>query len=318
MVKKTRIILITFFLIMSIIVIIINVKTSDNLKIGKENELVNQSNLENEVQSDSSNKNYSAQQINQAIQVNIEQDALSEASFGKLDVPVYKKGEKDLKLPILIYHAFATPIPEGDVYNLFSTQERFEENVTTLLNAGYTFITLEDVYKYDKGYIGLPEKNITITMDDGWLGDYTEAFQVLKKYNVPATIFIVENLVGTEGYFSWDQAREMYNTGLVKIHVHGRNHVDATGYSKEKLIEDYNHSHQKIEEELGEEVQKIMAYPSGKSSENTIKWLKEAGFEVQVQTKYGTVNKSQTLNLTDLERIRGERATGKNILGQIM
>ena len=102
MVKKTRIILITFFLIMSIIVIIINVKTSDNLKIGKENELVNQSNLENEVQSDSSNKNYSAQQINQAIQVNIEQDALSEASFGKLDVPVYKKGEKDLKLPILI------------------------------------------------------------------------------------------------------------------------------------------------------------------------------------------------------------------------
>ena len=38
----------------------------------------------------------------------------------------------------------------------------------------------------------------------------------------------------------------------------------------------------------------------------------------KVQTKYGTVNKSQTLNLTDLGRIRGERATGKNILGQIM
>ena len=146
-----------------IIIIISTIKISNKLKIGKEDELLNQLNLENEVQQDISNENYSTQQMNQAIQVNIEQNELSEASFGKLDVPVYKKGEKDLKIPILIYHAFATPIPEGDVYNLFSTQERFEENVTTLLDAGYTFITLEDIYKYDNGYIGLPEKNITIT-----------------------------------------------------------------------------------------------------------------------------------------------------------
>lgn len=296
LVKKLGIILITFLLIS--VIIIINVKTNDKLNVSKENN--------------------SVQRMDTAIQVDIAHDNLSEPSFGKLNVPVYKKGEKNLKIPILIYHAFATPIPKGDVYNLFSTQERFEENVTTLLNAGYTFITLEDVYKYDKGDIGLPEKNITITMDDGWLGDYTEAFQVLKKYNIPANVFIVENLVGTDGYFSWDQAREMYNTGLVKIYAHGRKHVDATGYSREKLIEDYNYTHEKIEKEIGAKVQKIMAYPAGKSSENTIKWLKEAGFEVQVQTKYGTVNKSQTLNLTELGRIRGERATGKSILGQIM
>lgn len=277
---------------------------SDKQNLSKANELINQSNLENKIQQE----NNLAQRTSTEIKVNTNQNNLSntEPSFGKLDVPVYKKGEKDLKLPILIYHAFATSIPKGDMYKLFCTQKRFEENVTTLLNKGYTFITLEDIYKYEKGYIGLPEKNITITMDDGWLGEYTEAFTVLKKYNVPATIFIVENLVGTEGYFSWDQAREMYNTGLVKIHVHGKKHIEATGYSKENLIKDYNQVHEKIEKELGEKVQKIMAYPSGKSSANTIKWLKEAGFEVQVQTKYGTINKSQNLDLTGLGRIRGE------------
>lgn len=240
-----------------------------------------------------------------------------EASFGKLDEPVYKIGEKNLKLPILIYHGFSTPLPEGDVYKLMCTKDNFEGQITTLKDAGFTFITLEDLYKYKKGYIGLPEKTVAITMDDGWLGNYTEAFDIIKKYNVPATIFIVENLVGTEGYFSWEQAKEMYDSGLVKIHVHGRKHISATGYSKEKLIEDYNHTHELIEEKLGAKVQKIMAYPAGDSSADTIKWLKEAGFEVQVQTKYGTVNKSNSLDLTGLGRIRAERASGSSVLKTI-
>lgn len=241
-----------------------------------------------------------------------------EASFGQIDKPVYKKEEKEIKLPIMIYHAFKTPEPEDDKYKLYSTEARFEENVTTLLNDGYTFITLEDLYKYNQGKIGLPEKNITITMDDGWIGCYTEAFNVAKKYNIPITIFIVENLVGSEDYFSWEQAKEMYDTGLVKIHVHGQRHINATDYSNTaQLVKAYNETHSLIEEKLGAKLQKIMAYPAGKSSEKTISALKEAGFEVQVQTKYGTVNKSTSLNLTNLGRIGGERASGQSILKTI-
>ena len=247
-----------------------------------------------------------------------ENDTLKgEASFGKLDVPVYKKSEKNIKLPLLIYHGFCTPEPEDDVYKLMCTKDRFENQIKTLLDDGYTFITLEDIYKYQNNEIGLPEKNITITMDDGWDGNYLEAFEIIKKYKVPATIFVVENLVGTAGYFSWEQAKEMYDSGLVKIHVHGRKHVNATGYNKEELISDYNHAHDAIEKALGTKVQKIMAYPAGASDENTIKWLKEAGFEVQVQTKYGTVNKSNKLDLTGLGRIRAEKASGTSILKTI-
>lgn len=235
-----------------------------------------------------------------------------------LDVPVYKKNEKDIKIPILIYHNFRTPIPyKEDVYKLFSSQENFDENVKILLDEGYTFITLEDLYQYNKGQTGLPEKVIIITMDDGQIGCYTDAFPVLKKYQIPATIFIVNKLVGTEDYFSWEQAKEMYDTGLVKIHCHGYHHSEYSSVGKEKLVSDYTKSHQEIEEHMGEKVQKIMAYPAGKSSESTIKWLKEIGFEVQVQTKYGNVNKSRSLDLTGLGRIRGERATGKEILSAI-
>lgn len=228
--------------------------------------------------------------------------------------PVYKKSEKDIKIPIIIYHAFNTPEPAGDIYKLFSTQERFEENVTTLLSDGYTFITLEELYQYNKGELALPEKVCILTMDDGWLGCYTEAYPVLQKYNVPTTIFIVSNLVGTEGYFSWEQAKEMYDSGLAKLHIHGKSHIDYSTVSKEKLVSDFTEAHRELEEKMGAKIQKIMAYPSGKCTENTKKWLKEVGFEVQVLTKYGTVNKSKTLDLTDLGRIRGERATGEQLL----
>ena len=187
------------------------------------------------------------------------------------NVPIYKKSEKNLKIPVLIYHNFRTPIPyTEDVYKLFSSQENFDENVKTLLDAGYTFITLEDLYQYHKGQKGLPEKVVIITIDDGQIGCYTDAYPVLQKYQVPATIFIVNELVGTKDYFSWEQAKEMYDTGLVKIHCHGYQHSEYSSVGKEKLISDYKKSHQEIEEHMGEKVQKIMAYPAGKSSKDRL------------------------------------------------
>lgn len=258
-------------------------------------------------------------QTNADEEVKEEQTESKKIDFlANVDTPLYKKDEKNIKIPVLIYHCFRTPIPyEQDIYKLFSSEENFEENVTTMLNDGYTFITLEDLYEYMQGNIGLPEKVAIITMDDGQVGCYTDAFPVLKKYNVPATIFIVNTLVGTEDYFSWDEAKEMYDTGLVKIHCHGYNHSPYNTASKETVVSDYTKSHQEIEEHMGEKQMKIMAYPAGESSSDTIKWLKEIGFEIQVQTRYGTVETTESLDLTNIGRIRAERATGKELLSKI-
>lgn len=255
-----------------------------------------------------------AKQEVEEIQNQIFENVAEEETALVSNAPVYKIGEKKIDIPIIIYHAFQTPVPENDTYKLFSTAARFEENITTLLTEGYTFITLEELYQYKNGEIGLPEKVVALTMDDGWLGCYTEAFPVLQAYHVPATIFIVQDFVGTPGYFSWEQAKTMYDSGFVKIHCHGKSHIDYTKVSKAKLIADYNETHAKIEEVVGESVQKIMAYPAGKCTENTKNWLKNAGFEVQVLTKYGTINKSSNLDLTSLGRIRGEQASGKELL----
>lgn len=231
--------------------------------------------------------------------------------------PKYYKNEKNIKIPVIIYHAFGE-VPKSDAnYALFSTEERFDDNVKTLLDAGYTFINLEEVYKYNNGELALPEKVCVITMDDGWAGCYTEAYKVLKKYNVPATIFIVNYFMNANGYLTWDQAKEMFDSGLVKIHIHGLWHNDCTTLSESTLKEQYNTAHEEIENKMGASIQRIMAYPAGSHNDNTIKWLKEIGYDVQVLTKYGTVNKSRTLDMTDIGRIRGEMATGRQLLNVI-
>ena len=308
-----RVLILIFFIVISIVLFI---KISNNKNEAVNNETTQTASTEKEKTNSTENEETNQEQEKQEQEE--ENNKPKKIDFlANLDVPVYKKSEKDIKIPVLIYHEFFTPIPDDDVYKLFSCQANFDENVSTLLNDGYTFITLEDLYRYNNGEIGLPEKVVIITMDDGWRGNYLEAYPVLKKYNIPATIFIVNELVGTRDYFSWEQAKEMYDSGLVKIHCHGYKHIDYSNVKKETLISDYTKSHKEIEEHLGEKIQKIMAYPAGSSSANSIKWLKEAGFEVQVQTKYGTVNKSRSLDLTGLGRVRAERATGKTILSTI-
>ena len=303
-------ILLLIIIIFIIIKIIEGIASGSNSNTDGENNNIQEVNNQEEIIEESEQKNI--------IVAEVEDTKPKKIDFlANLNVPVYKKSEKNIQIPILIYHAFCTPEPDDDAYNLFSTGARFEDNVTTLLNDGYTFITLEDLYKYNKGEIGLPEKVVIITMDDGWFGCYVDAYAVLEKYQIPATIFIVNTLMGKEGYIDWDMAKEMYDSGLVKIHCHGYEHISYGSKDKETVVTHYTKSHQEIEEKLGEKQQKIMAYPAGRSSEDSIKWLKEIGFEVQAQTRYGTVNKSNNLDLTNLGRIRAEKASGKRILATI-
>ena len=93
-------------------------------------------------------------------------------------------------------------------------------------------------------------------------GNYTNMFPILKKYNIPATIFVVEELLGTKQYFTWKNAKEMYDSGLVKIHTHGKRHIDYSKVSKSTLISQLNSAHEKIETVLEDDVLKIFAYPS--------------------------------------------------------
>lgn len=206
-----------------------------------------------------------------------------------------------------------------------------------------------------------------ITFDDGWLDNYTDAFPLLKKYRVPATIFLATGFVDRgkifwpeeiccyldrsmgdmltfdsappsyvrfseeisrysqgirETFFnrsieilkryspgereeilgylrdmfktdpmlrqilSWDEAREMLSSGLVRFGAHTVNHEILDQVPLQKVRDEISASREAIERRLGGKVRSF-AYPNGNHNNSIRMVLKESGFDAAVTTRKG-------------------------------
>lgn len=78
---------------------------------------------------------------------------------------------------------------------------------------------------------------VSLTFDDGWASDYTEALPVLRELGMRATFFVVPSLIETPGYVTWSQLREMVSAGM-EIGSHSMTHpfmdeLDPAGVARE-------------------------------------------------------------------------------------
>ena len=137
-------------------------------------------------------------------------------------------------VPVLLYHHIAEDTSEFDPM-LAITPEAFREHIVRLLDDGYTPISYAD-YEAFLTDGNLPDKPIIITLDDGYLSNYVYAYAVAKELNVKMTIFIVAETVGEEvsenlPHFTWEQAREMDESGLITIGSHTYSHLELQNLS---------------------------------------------------------------------------------------
>lgn len=212
----------------------------------------------------------------------------------------YYKDEKNIRIPILIYHEITTKEPSRDLFYMQTTAKRFEEQIKGLLEEGYHIISYDDLVEYNKGNKALTEKTLLIGFDDGWVGNYENAFPILQKYQVPAAIYVVDDLVGTPGYFTWEQAKTMSDSGLVSIYSHGRTHIFYDKESNETLVADVKKAYENIEKHTGKRKNKVFTYPYGAYREEQIEVLAKEGY-IQNATD-DEINQSSALDLKCLHR----------------
>lgn len=234
--------------------------------------------------------------VKQAVEVNLSNE------YKPVDkTKTYYKNEKNLRIPILLYHEITAKQPERSMAYMQTTKDNFERQIYGLLEYGYTVISYNDLIAYNNGEKALPEKVVLIDFDDGYIGNYQNAFEVIKKYNIPVSIYVVDDLVGTPGYFNWEQAKEMSDTGLVSINTHGKTHIFYNKETPETLKEHIEYAHSIIEEKLQKQVTKVFTYPYGAYTYEHLEILKNAGF-VQNLTN-DEINNSDDLNIYGLSRI---------------
>ncbi len=132
----------------------------------------------------------------------------------------------DVDVPVLMYHHLAERPNESTIV----TPETFEHQLQVISDAGYHTVTVQDLIRYVYSGEELPENPVCITFDDGYLSNYEIAYPLLKKHGMKATIFVIGSSVGCSEYkesgrkikphFSWAQAAEMMDSGLIDIQSH--------------------------------------------------------------------------------------------------
>jgi peptidoglycan/xylan/chitin deacetylase (PgdA/CDA1 family) len=284
---------------------------------------------------------------------------------------------------ILMYHRILEPDISQSFYiqpGMFVSPTSFTKQIAFLKDQ-YEVVFLEDLVKMVTNGENIGG-HCAITFDDGWRDNFTDAFPVLKKYCIPATIFLATGFVGRDRMFwpeevcyylernmvnksafddhapssyirfrkeistnneclretffdrsikilkgyspgdreeileyfrgmlkiepfprqmlSWDEARKMFASGLVRFGAHTVNHEMLDQVSLQKARDEISESREEIEHNLGGKVS-TFAYPNGNYTESVRNILAESGFDVAVTTRKGFL--AQSIPLMEVPRI---------------
>lgn len=159
-------------------------------------------------------------------------------------------------IPVYMYHSInETPLSADTALSV--RPDDFEVQLQFYQESGYTAITAEELPKADK-----VKKPIVITLDDGYEDNYTNAYPLLKKYNMKATIFVVTDEIGKAGYLTKEQIKEMTQSGVIQIGSHTASHLNLKQISPSDADAQLQSSKQILSDLLGEEVTAV-SYPGG-------------------------------------------------------
>ncbi len=214
---------------------------------------------------------------------------------------VYAEGPA---VPILLYHNIAESYDPA-MRVLHCTPAEFEEHMTALQTDGYTTITFQQYYDYVTNGAPLPPKPIIVCFDDGYTSNYTYAFPILKRLGMQATIFAITGRMGATDtdypHFTWEQAREMEESGVIDIESHTNLHLNLEELDVSTAVYELRISYYMLAQELGK-TPLVLAYPYGLRSAETAQLATEAGFAVQCLVGDSGVNRKED-GLTALRRL---------------
>lgn len=111
---------------------------------------------------------------------------------------------------ILVYHRIRTINSSANpiVRSMNVAPKQFDKQLAFLMRK-FNVISLDELFQRITTKESLPRATLAITFDDGYLDNYQQAFPLLKRHHLPATIFIATDFIDDRRQLWWDEIEKL-------------------------------------------------------------------------------------------------------------
>jgi len=200
---------------------------------------------------------------------------------------------EDKGVIVLMYHRF-----EENKYpstNIKITD--FIKQINLIKKNNFTFISAED---FENSLANLQsKKKILLTIDDAFKSFYDQAWPILKKNKIPFILFVNTREIGSNGYMTWDQIKEISREKFVHIGNHSYSHDYLVDKTSDEISYDIDLAIAEFKKNLGYN-SPFFSYPFGEYNINFKNIIKNFGFKYAFGQHSGVVD--ETKNFYELPR----------------
>jgi peptidoglycan/xylan/chitin deacetylase (PgdA/CDA1 family) len=210
-----------------------------------------------------------------------------------LDVP-----DDGVRVAVLGYHDFSETDRETAMRIRTS---KFRKQMEAIRQLGLPVIPMADFAAWKNGTKDIPAKAVVITIDDGWISTYTDAYPILKEFGYPFTIYLYKDYVDGGGRaLTTAMIKEMMKHGAT-IGSHSVTHPfpQAVKASRKRGPETYDkflntemgESKRFLEGKFGDSVT-TYAYPGGYFTEEMLTKAGQLGYTHLFTVQPGKVKRT--------------------------
>ncbi|MGB7606065.1 MAG: polysaccharide deacetylase family protein [Lutisporaceae bacterium] len=142
--------------------------------------------------------------------------------------------------------------------------------------------------KINNAVIDTDKCKIVFMFDGGWASVYSDAYEVMKKYNYKGNVSVIPSRIDEKQFMSYQQLSDLYLQGWDLInhsYTHKGNIYDKT----DELLSDFNRARQWMQNRYIGKLSDMLVMPFGEINPYLITQLKDAGYR-NVRTSENIIN----------------------------
>jgi peptidoglycan/xylan/chitin deacetylase (PgdA/CDA1 family) len=208
--------------------------------------------------------------------------------------------DDQVTVPVLVYHRFGPTVADS----MTTTTKVFESQLQWLKDNQYTVIPLRTLVNYLLGQgPPPPPKSVVITADDAHKTVFSDMLPLVRKYNIPVTLFVYPSCISNASYaMTWEQLKQLQQTGLFDMQSHTFWHPNFKREKKklkpaeyQKLVDtQLTKSKASLEKRFGAKVD-ILAWPFGIYDDDLEKDASKAGYVMAFSIDRRNASKSEEM-----------------------